>query len=97
MVINIAKNSGTKYMMEFVQEYLDGKMDRLWFDQDFIHYLIECYPKMERENANLAECFNFYLAEEGFDQAKGLSDAAHKKLIRQQFNELKAVIRDGFC
>ena len=84
-----------KFMMEFVQEYLDGERSRLDFDLDFIHYLIENYRKMERENVELAECFNFYLAEEGFDRGKGLSDAAHKKLIKKQYGEFLAAMHDG--
>jgi len=84
-------------MMAFVQEYLDGKRSRLNFDLDFSYELMNHYPKMEREDIDLAECFNFYLAEEGFDKADGLSDVAHKKLIRKQFKEFKAVMRDGFC
>ena len=82
-------------MMEFVQEYLDGERSRLDFDLDFIHYLIENYRKMERENMELAECFNFYLAEEGFDRANGLSDAAHKKLIKKQYDEFLSAMHDG--
>jgi len=89
------KKSGMKYMMGFVQEYLNGEMDRLGFDLDFIHYLIENYPKMERENAELAECFNFYLAEQGFDKVQRLSDAEHKKLIRKQYKEFESVMNDG--
>jgi len=89
------QKTGLAFMMEFVQEYLDGKMDRLSFDLDFIHYLIKHYPKMDRENAELAECFNFYLAEEGFDQAQNLTDANHKKLIKKQFNEFKSAMEDG--
>lgn len=89
------RKSGLNFMMEFVQEYLDGQNDRLGFDLDFIHYLIQQYPSMERKNAELAECFNFYLAEQGFDQAKGLTDADHKQLIQRQFDEFKALMRDG--
>jgi len=91
------KKSGSAFMMNFVQEYLDGDMDRLGWDLDFNHYLIEHYPKMVRENIDLAECFNFYLAEQGFDQGASLPDDKHKKLIRKQFNEFKAAMRDGFC
>jgi len=40
---------------------------------------------MERENADLADCFNFYLAEQGFDQAHGLPDAEHRKVIQGQY------------
>ncbi|MPM67576.1 hypothetical protein SDC9_114499 [bioreactor metagenome] len=89
------KNSAFSFMMNFVQEYLDGQRSRLDFDLDFSHYLIKFYGKMERADAELAECFNFYLAEEGFDQAQDLSDSQHKKLIRKQFNEFKAAMEDG--
>ena len=83
------------FMTEFVQEYLNGERSRLEFDLDFIHYLIQNYPKMEREDIELAGCFNFYLAEEGFDRAKGLSDAAHKMLITRQFDKFLSVMNDG--
>jgi hypothetical protein len=96
MVGNMPKKSGTKFMMAFVQEYLDGEMDRLGFDLDFIHYLIKHYPKMEREDSDLAECFNIYLAEQGYDLAQGLTDAQHKKLIRKQYNEFLSAMQDGF-
>jgi len=87
--------SGMEYMIEFVREYLDGESSRMDFDLDFNHYLIKHYPKMERQNAELAKCFYFYLAEEGFDQAAGLSDASHKKLFRKQFAEFESAMRDG--
>ena len=90
------RKSASEFMIRFVREYLDGENDRLGFDLDFIHYLIENYNKMERENPDFAECFNYYLAEQGFDKAKGLSDDAHKKLIRRQFNEFMSAMRDGF-
>ncbi|MCL5781113.1 MAG: hypothetical protein M1119_09535 [Firmicutes bacterium] len=92
----MSRGTATKFMMTFVQEYLDGKRSRLDFDLDFNHYLIKHYAKMERENPDLAECFNYYLAEEGFDQAVGLSDDQHRRLIQKQFNKFKAALRDGF-
>jgi len=84
-------------MMSFVQDYLDGETDRMGFDLDFNHYLIENYAKMAREDRDMAEAFHFCLAENGFDRCDGLSDSEHKKLIRKQFKELKAIARDGFC
>jgi len=83
-------------MMTFVQEYLNGEMDRLGWDLDFNHYLIQYYPKMERENSDLAECFAFYIAEQGFDEGDDLDDGEHKELIRKQWNKFKAAMRDGF-
>ena len=91
----MAKLNATKFMMSFVQEYLDGDMDRLGFELDFNHYLIENYPKMELEYNDLAEYFYFCLGEQGHDKGSGLSDDEHKELIRQQFDEFKAAMRDG--
>jgi len=89
------EKSGIEFMIAFVQEYLSGERSRMDFDLDFNHYLIKNYPKMERQNAELADCFNFYLAEEGLDKSEGLSESAHKKLIRKQFAEFKSAMRDG--
>ena len=86
-------NTSTEFMMNFVQSYLDGERSRMDFDLDFSHYLMKHYAKMERANPNLAECFNFYLAVEGFDHTEGLSNDQHKKLIQKQFNEFKAALR----
>ena len=86
-------NTAIEFMMTFVQSYLDGERSRMDFDLDFSHYLMKHYAKMERANRNLAECFNFYLAVEGFDHTEGLSNDQHKKLIQKQFNEFKAALR----
>jgi hypothetical protein len=90
------KKHGAEIMMAFVQDYLDGTISRMDFDLDFSHMLMTYYGKMERENSDLAECFNFYIAEEGFDQTESFTDVQHKKLIRRQFNEFNAAMRDGF-
>jgi len=90
----MAKKVGMAFMMEFVQEYLDGKSDRLGFDLDFNHYLIQLYPRMERQNAELAESFSFYMGEMGFDRVNGLSDAKHKALIRKQYAKFLAAMND---
>ena len=89
------RKSGLKFMMEFVQGYLDGERSRLDWDLDFNHYLIQNYPKMEKENSELADCFYFYLVEQGFDQGEDLSDAQHKKLIKKQFAEFESAMNDG--
>ena len=81
--------------MAYVQEYLDGKLDRTSFDLDFNHYLMKYYPSREKVAVEVADCFNFYLAEEGFDKADALSDIEHKELIRRQFMLFKSAIHDG--
>jgi len=74
---------------------LDGGLERWEFDLSFSDYLDKHYSKMERTFGELADCFHFYLFEEGVDQADGLSDAEHKKLIRKQLGEFKSVLEDG--
>jgi len=91
----MAKKRGFAFMLDFVRDYLDGKNSRLDFELDLDHYLIEHYPKMEQENPDLADCFAFYLSEEGQDKAYGLSDAEHKLYIRKQFEEFQAAMHDG--
>ena len=90
------RKTATDSMLQFVREYLSGERSRYDFDLDFSYTLMKYYPKMERANSDLAECFNFFLAEEGFDQLVGLSDAAHRKLIRVQFENFMSAMRDGF-
>ena len=93
----MAINKSVDFMLTFVREYLDGETERFFFDLDFNHYLIQHYTAMERYNVNLAQCFYFYLAEEGVDRTKDLSDAEHKKLIRRQFKKFMDAWHDGFC
>ena len=82
-------------MVEFVQDYLDGELDRLSFDLDFNHNMLTYYPTRERDIVALADCFNYYVAEEGFDKADGLDDDEHKELIRKQFAEFMSAMQDG--
>jgi hypothetical protein len=91
------RKSGADFMMDFVREYLDGKMDRMGFDLYFNHFLIKHFPAMERRDRDFAECFYFYLAEQGFDCSKGLSNSEHKNLISEQWDEFSSAMRDGFC
>ena len=89
------QKTGTAFMVEFVQEYLSGEMNRTGFELDFNHYLIENYPKMGKENAELADCFYFYLAEQGCDKGLGLGDDEHKELIQEQWEAFTSAMSDG--
>ena len=82
-------------MMEYVQDYLNGDTERLIFDLDFNYYLAENYPAMERKDPDMADCFVFYLSEDGVAKTEGLSDAQHKKLIRKQFKAFTDALADG--
>ncbi|MDR2570141.1 MAG: hypothetical protein LBD23_07560 [Oscillospiraceae bacterium] len=90
------KKHGLEFMMDFINDYLNGQNSRLDFELDFNHYFIEHYPKMERDNPELADCFAYYLSEEGHDKAYDLTDEEHKALIKNQLDEFLAAMRDGF-
>jgi len=47
----------TAYMIDFISEFANGEMDRLLFDLDYSHYVIEHFPYMENENARVAQKF----------------------------------------
>lgn len=82
-------------MIKFVQDYINGVNDRLDWDLDFCHYLIQHYPKMEHENPDIAHCFVFYLSEKNFDCAGGLADDEHKMFIRKQLGLFFDAVDDG--
>ncbi len=85
-----------EFLIGFVRDYLDGENSRLDFDLSFDHYIIEHYPRMERENPELAECFAFYLAGDEIDRTRDLSDSECKKLVRRQFNKFMAASNDSY-
>ena len=89
------RKSALESMMAFFQEYLGGKIDRMDFDLSFNDFLVQSYPKMARQSRGIADCFVFYLSEEGYAQTLGMTDSDHKKLIRKQFSEFKSALRDG--
>lgn len=45
------------FMMNFVCDFIDERMDRLSFELDFDHYLNEKYDGMYREDPEAAEVF----------------------------------------
>ena len=89
------RKSNTERMLDFVREYLDGDMPRMFFDLDFYHFFNKYYPAMERQNPEMAGCFAYYLSEEGVDVSEGLADSEHKKLLRRQFKKFTDARGDG--
>ncbi|AMC93659.1 hypothetical protein AOC36_06565 [Erysipelothrix larvae] len=79
--------SNSKYMYSFVLDYLVGNKDRMDFDLDFNYYLIKHFPAMHRRNEYEADCFAYYLEEEGYDVSENLSDTQHKALIKKQWKQ----------
>ena len=90
------KSPNIDFMMAYVSDFLEGRMKRWEFDIDFDHHIITRFAKMERENPEFAEAFGYYISTCGVDRGDGLSDAAYKKLIREQYEELLDVAEGGF-
>ena len=82
-------------MIDYVKDFIEGRMERWEFDIDYSAYMIEHYPKMERENPQLADCFVYYIDEQGFEAGEGLSDNKYKQLIKKRFNQFMSVFDDG--
>jgi len=84
------------FMMNLVDLYISGKTTRTDFELDFQGELTARYKKMVREDREYAEVFYEWLSEDGVDSGDSLSDAAFKRLIKHQFNEVKDIAASGF-
>lgn len=65
----------TAFMIDFISSFVNGEIERYFFDLDYSAYVIEHFPHMEKEDAKLAEKFAYtvdQVYERGTDL--GLSD-----------------------
>jgi len=84
------------FMMNLVDSYLSGEIPRHIFQLDFHGELLSRYKKMVREDQEYAELFYDWLCEDGVDSGNGLTDAAFRRLVKKQFNEVKSIVASGF-
>ena len=84
------------FMMNLVDSYISGRISRVGFELDFQTELLARYKKMVREDREYAEVFYDWLCEDGVDSGDGLSDAAFKRLIKKQFDDVKDIVASGF-
>jgi hypothetical protein len=82
-------------MMSFVNDYIEGRMDRISFDLDFSHILSLHYRKMKREHSDLADAFVYYIEEKGLDNSQNLTDISHKRLMKKCYKEFVSIFDDG--
>ena len=47
----------TAFMIDFISDFVNGELERYFFDLDYSAYVIEHFPYMERENAIFADKF----------------------------------------
>ncbi|MFA5528649.1 MAG: hypothetical protein WC996_08530 [Peptostreptococcales bacterium] len=78
----------TAFMIDFISDYINGEIERYFFDLDYSAYVIKHFPHMEREDALLADKFAFTIDsayEDGSDL--DLSDEEFKVKISNAFDE----------
>jgi hypothetical protein len=76
----------TAFMINFISDFVNGDLDRFFFDLDYSAYVIEHFPYMEFENAKIADNF-VYTVDQAYDfgTALGLSDEEFRVEISKAF------------
>jgi hypothetical protein len=75
-------------MIDFISDFVNGEIERFFFDLDYSAYVIEHFPHMERENSRFADKFANTVDqtyERGSDL--GLSDEQFKVEIANALDE----------
>ena len=85
------------FIMNLVDEYLEGKTSRIEFEFEFETELSSRYKKMQREDAEYAEIIYDWLFVAGIDAGTHFSDAQFKRLMKRQYNEVRDIADGGFC
>jgi hypothetical protein len=78
----------TAFMIDFISDFVNGELDRYFFDLDYSAYVIEHFPHMELENSRLADKFAYTIDrayERGTDL--GLSDEEFRVEISNALDE----------
>ncbi|NLM58161.1 MAG: hypothetical protein GX194_03375 [Clostridium sp.] len=78
----------TKFMINFISDFINGKTERYFFDMDYSAYVIEHFPYMELEDSELADRFADTVDctyERG--NALGLSDEEFRQAIAHAFDK----------
>jgi hypothetical protein len=81
-----------QFMMDYVERYIEGRLDRLDFDLDFPYLITKQFVNMDRENHDLTEFFVCALEKQGLYASQGLSNFDHKRLIEKRYREFQSVL-----
>lgn len=84
------------YMMNMTKKFLDGKINDIDYTLDFPYELEKRYNKMHREDEDYCELIYECLYEEGICEYDSLSESEFKKLIKEQYNYIKQIAKEGF-
>ena len=79
----------TAFMVGFISDFADGKMSRHDFELDYSGYVIEYFPKMEREDKRLARKFaNTVEAKYEYAENRNISDDDFRILMNNALCDL---------
>jgi len=78
----------TIFMIKFITDFINGEIERYFFDLDYSAYVIEHFPHMEYENSELADKFA-HTVDRAYElgTSPGLSDEEFRMEIANAFNE----------
>jgi predicted ATPase len=78
----------TAFMIDFISDFVNGEIDRYFFDLDYSAYVIEHFPYMELEDSKLADKFA-YTIDQAYERGTdlGLSDEEFRVKISNALNE----------
>ena len=78
----------TTFMINFISDFINGELDRYFFDLDYSAYVIEHFPYMEFENSKLADRFA-YTVDRAYERgtALGLSEEDFRAEMSNALNK----------
>ena len=79
----------TAFMLGFVRDFIEGRMELWEFELDYDGYINEHFPRMERENPSLARRFAAVIDDSvEHARARNLSDSQFRELVSHAYLEL---------
>lgn len=83
------KTPNIDFIVGMAEEFVNG--GNYWnFTLDFMHYFIEKYDAMCREDEIYADMINFYLFEKAFDKHRDDPEEKLRKIMKKALKELKS-------
>jgi len=78
----------TSFMIEFISDFVNGEIERYFFDLDYSAYVIEHFPYMELEDAKFADKFA-YAIDQTYERGSdlGLPDEEFRAEISKALDE----------
>ena len=83
------KTPNIDFIVGMAEDFVNGG-DYWDFTLDFMHYFIEKYDAMCRENEMYADMINFYLFEKAFDNHRNDPEDKLRKIMKKALKELKS-------